>query len=99
MEQHRDQGIEASSVSPILRFFGSVLRKGQRWKISAGRIQRLRESSLVTSEQAAIFRRAGAIGSHLEMLERNDGYCGFNQSGISEIVCRTDLRGNANPGW
>jgi hypothetical protein len=36
--------------------------------------------------------RQGAFGSHLEILERNDGFKGFNQTGISEIVLRTDPR-------
>ena len=33
-----------------------------------------------------------AIGSHLENLERNDGYKGFNQQGVSEIITNTDPR-------
>jgi hypothetical protein len=28
----------------------------------------------------------------MEILERNDGYKGFNQTGISEIITRTDPR-------
>ena len=44
------------------------------------------------AEQADRFRREGALGSHLEILERNDGYKGFNQTGISEIITRTDPR-------
>jgi hypothetical protein len=28
----------------------------------------------------------------LEILERNDGYKGFNQTGISEIITATDPR-------
>ena len=40
--------------------------------------------------------REGAIGSHLEILERNDGYKGFNQTGISQIIRRTDPRTQVN---
>jgi hypothetical protein len=98
MEQHRDQGIRG--LLPFADF--DVLRRcfseGKRWKISADWIQRLKESSLVTFEQAEIFRRDGVIGSHLEIPERNTGYRGCNQRGISEIIPRTDPRGNANPG-
>ena len=46
----------------------------------------------ITAEQAEKFRLDGAIGSHLEVLERNDGYKGFNQTGINEIIARTDPR-------
>ena len=34
----------------------------------------------------------GARGSHLEILERNEGYKGFNQSCINDIILRTDPR-------
>jgi hypothetical protein len=46
----------------------------------------------ITPQQADQFRREGALGSHLEILERNDGFKGFNQTGISEIITRTDPR-------
>ncbi len=38
------------------------------------------------------FRMDGAIGSHLENLERNDGFKGFNQQAVSDIIARTDPR-------
>ena len=38
------------------------------------------------------FRREGVIGSHLENLERGDGFKGFNQTGINDIIARTDPR-------
>jgi len=37
-------------------------------------------------------RREGALGSYLEILERNDGYKGFNQTGVSDIIGCTDPR-------
>ena len=46
----------------------------------------------ITSDQAERFRREGAVGSHMEILERNDGYKGFNQKGVSEIIAATDPR-------
>ncbi len=62
----------------------------------AGRSAPHRAAANVTAaspaEQADRFRREGALGSHMEILERNDGYKGFNQTGISEIITRTDPR-------
>jgi hypothetical protein len=49
----------------------------------------------ITAEQADKFRREGALGSHLEVLERHDGFKGFNQTGISDIISRTDPRRGA----
>ncbi|MCI0565597.1 hypothetical protein L0Y46_00205, partial [bacterium] len=33
-----------------------------------------------------------AIGSHLELIERRDGFKGFNSKGVSDIIRRTDPR-------
>jgi hypothetical protein len=35
----------------------------------------------IMPEQADQFHRDGVLGSHLEILERNDGLLGFNQRG------------------
>ena len=37
-------------------------------------------------------RQQGALGSHLEILQRDEGYKGFNQTGINEIIKSTDPR-------
>jgi hypothetical protein len=66
--------------------------EGERWTVSPARIQRLLDHQLITPEQATQFREQGALGSHLENLERNDGFKGFNQTGVSEIIAATDPR-------
>src|SRR5258708_2007547 len=65
---------------------------------AARRIKRLLEQKLITTEQAESFRQVGAIGSHLENLERNDGFKGFNQQGVSDIIGRTDPRRQVGTG-
>lgn len=65
---------------------------GERWKICEKRISRALQKGWVTSEQADKFRAEGAIGSHLEILQRNDGFKGFNPKGISDIILETDPR-------
>jgi hypothetical protein len=66
--------------------------EGERWAVSEERIQRLLEAGYITQQQAMNFRMDGAIGSHLENLERNDGFKGFNQQAVSDIIARTDPR-------
>lgn len=66
--------------------------QGERWKVDPDRIDRLLQDERITPEQAQQFHQQGAIGSHLENLERNEGYKGFNQDGISEIIAATDPR-------
>lgn len=74
---------------PYLR---QAFTEGERWLVSDKRINRLLTAKLLAPEQAESIRRVGAIGSHLENLERNDGFKGFNQEGVSDIIGRTDPR-------
>ncbi|MEM7230964.1 MAG: hypothetical protein AAF517_02245 [Planctomycetota bacterium] len=68
---------------------------GERWAVDPARVDHLLDAGLIDASQADEFRRDGAIGSHLENLERNDGFKGFNQSGVSEIILATDPRAQA----
>jgi hypothetical protein len=40
------------------------------------------------------FLAEGAIGSHLEILERRGGFKGFNQKSVSAIIAATDRANN-----
>ncbi len=66
--------------------------KGKRWAVNEQRIAKLLAQGLITEDQAKTFRTQGAVGSHLENLERNEGFKGFNQKGVSEIISATDPR-------
>ncbi|HEV8290339.1 MAG TPA: hypothetical protein VGP94_00380, partial [Tepidisphaeraceae bacterium] len=68
--------------------------EGERWDVSEDRIATLLKKGQISDTQARQFRQEGAIGSHLENLERNDGFKGFNQKGVSEIISATDPRKN-----
>ncbi len=74
---------------PYLR---QAFTEGERWPVDARRVEMLLAKGLISREQAALFKRDGALGSHLENLERNDGFKGFNQQGVSDIIGRTDPR-------
>jgi len=74
---------------PYLR---QAFTEGERWTIDPKRIDRVLADGYITREQADLFRASGAIGSHMENLERNDGFKGFNQQGVSDIIARTDPR-------
>jgi hypothetical protein len=75
-------------------YLRQAFTEGERWPVAEKRIARLLKENLITPDQAAKFRAQGAIGSHLENLERNDGFKGFNQTGVSEIITATDPRKN-----
>lgn len=87
------------TMAPFTTFayLRQAFTEGERWCVSEQRIARLLEKGQITKEQAEQFKKSGAIGSHLENLERNDGFKGFNQQGVSDIIARTDPRKLAQP--
>ncbi len=95
-EQIEDEaGIRTMKPFTDFPFLRQAFTEGERWKVTEKRIQQLVINNRITHEQADSFRRDGAIGSHLENLERNDGFKGFNQKGVSEIIAATDPRRQA----
>ena len=60
--------------------------------IASARLERAEKAGLLSPGQAERLSRNGALGSHFEVLERNDGYKGFNQDGINRIILATDPR-------
>lgn len=91
------QDIGVSTMEPFtdLPYLRQAFTKGEMWPVAEERIEPLLIDGLISKDAAERFRREGALGSHLEILERNDGYKGFNQSGIDEIILKTDPRREA----
>lgn len=93
----RDQLRKAGGIRTMQPFtdfphLRQAFTEGQRWQVCPRRIDKLLARGLITSGQAETFRQQGAIGSHLENLERNGGFKGFNQQGVSQIIAATDPR-------
>lgn len=81
--------MEPFSNFPFLR---QAFTKGEIWPVPLSRIEKLLRSGKITQEQADKFRTHGAIGSHMENLQRREGYKGFNQKNVSVIIQETDPR-------
>ena len=94
-DQLRDAGIETMAPFTDLPYLRQLFTIGERWVVVPERIDDLLSAGLITQEQADQFRASGTIGSHLEILQRDDGYKGFNESGINDIIHRTDPRHSA----
>jgi hypothetical protein len=94
LKQQLEGGAGVKVMKPFTNFphLRQAFTEGEVWPVREERIARLLSASRITSEQASQFREKGALGSHLENLERNQGFKGFNQTGISEIIARTDPR-------
>lgn len=85
-------GVETMTPFTNWAHLKQAFTKGEIWPVPFERIDAALAGGFITADQAEQFRRDGALGSHLEILERNDGFKGFNQTGISEIISRTDPR-------
>lgn len=64
----------------------------ERWPVQAGRLEKLLDDRLLTEEQADKILAEGAVGSHLEDIQRDEGYKGFNKKNVSAIIRKTDPR-------
>jgi hypothetical protein len=92
----RDQlaagGVGTMKPFSDFEFLKQAFTEGERWQVDPQRVKRLLERDLITEEQAEAFIKTGAIGSHLENLQRKGGFKGFNQKSVSVIIKATDPR-------
>jgi hypothetical protein len=91
-DELKEVGVNSMKPFTDFPYLRQAFTKGEVWPVAEKRVARLLSEGLITPEQAENFRTKGAVGSHLEILERNDGYKGFNQTGINEIIRDTDPR-------
>ena len=73
-------------------FLRQAFTAGERWAIHPQRLDRLRSLGWIDADQHARFLAEGTIGSHLENLQRREGFKGFNQQAVSVIIAATDPR-------
>ncbi|HEY7116709.1 MAG TPA: hypothetical protein VH475_08990 [Tepidisphaeraceae bacterium] len=85
-------GIKVMKPFTDFPYLRQAFTEGERWSVNEERLRTLLEKGQITADQAQKFREQGAIGSHLENLERNEGFKGFNQKGVSDIISRVDPR-------
>lgn len=90
--QLEELGIKSMKPFTDFPFLRQCFTEGELWTVDPDRIAAAEQAGWITGEQAAKFAADGAVGSHMEILERNDGYRGFNQTGINEIIRDTDPR-------
>ena len=86
------EGIAMMAPFSICPYLKQAFSMGEMWLVPHQRVQRLVREKRITEEQAAHFIKDGALGSHLENLQRDQGYKGFNQKNVSSIIKETDPR-------
>ncbi len=91
-EQLGSCGVNLMPPFSDFEFLRQAFTEGERWPVRRARAERLLSAGLITPEQCQQFLKAGALGSHLENLQRHGGFKGFNQKSVSAIIAATDPR-------
>jgi len=108
-DQLQQQGVNLMKPFSDFQFLRQAFTEGEHWPVRRERAERLVAAGYITREQVEQFVQNGAIGSHLENLQRHGGFKGFNQKAVSAIISATDPRkhytlrkqrdGSRSPDW
>ena len=91
-EQLKAEGINTMNPFSNFEFLKQAFTDGERWPVAPERVEKLLAANLITPAQAEKFLKEGALGSHLENLQRHGGFKGFNQKSVSGVIAATDPR-------
>jgi hypothetical protein len=87
-----EAGIETMPPFSNFPFLRQAFTTGERWPVDPRRADRALQAGWITAAEHEKFLKDGTIGSHLENLQRREGYKGFNQQAVSAIIAATDPR-------
>jgi hypothetical protein len=87
-----DWGIKMMRPFSDFSYLRQAFTQGERWPVAPDRLERLAAAGQIDAAQQEQFAEGGAIGSHLENIQRGEGFKGFNQQTVSDIIRRTDPR-------
>jgi hypothetical protein len=90
--QLRSHQIEGMAPFSDFEFLKQAFTEGERWPVRRDRAEQLCRAGLISRDQCEQFVAEGALGSHLETLQRRGGFKGFNQKSVSAIIAATDPR-------
>jgi hypothetical protein len=93
-EQLQSCGVNTMNPFSDFEFLRQAFTEGERWTVRRQRAEQLLKADLITREQFEKFVAEGALGSHLENLQRHGGFKGFNQKSVSVVISATDPRRN-----
>jgi hypothetical protein len=91
-DQLAKEGINTMKPFSDFPFLKQAFTEGERWTVRRERLEGLRANGSISDTQFEEFAKNGAIGSHLENLQRWGGFKGFNQHAVSLIIAETDPR-------
>jgi len=91
-EQLKERAVNGMAPFSDFEFLKQAFTEGEKWPVRRERAEPLLRAGLITEAQFERFVTEGALGSHLETLQRRGGFKGFNQKSVSAIIAATDPR-------
>jgi hypothetical protein len=91
-KQLAEEGINTMHPFSDFPFLTQAFTEGELWPVRREHVEKLLHAGLIDEKQFNRFVEEGAIGSHLENLQRKGGFKGFNQESVSVIIRETDPR-------
>ena len=88
----KQMNLTVMSPFSYFEFLKQAFSEGEMWNVDKKRLDILMESGTMSTSQHETFLRHGAIGSHLENIQRDQGFKGFNQKSVSAIITATNPR-------
>jgi hypothetical protein len=85
-------GVEMMEPFSDFSYLRQAFTRGERWEVPTRRLAPLVTANQIGADQRERFVAEGAVGSHLESIQRGEGFKGFNQQTVSDIIRRTDPR-------
>lgn len=85
-------GISYMAPFSDFKYLKQAFSTAETWEVDHKRVEKLLDGRMITTQQADKFTREGTVGSHLENIERREGYKGFNKKNVSKIIKKTDPR-------
>lgn len=88
----QEYGIKTMAPFSEFDYLKQAFTEGEMWAVDGQRLKKLVEENYIGQNEADKFAAHGARGSHLELIQRSEGFKGFNQHNVSDIITRTDPR-------
>lgn len=86
----KEDGIDCMKSFSNFHHLQQSFTVGELWKVPSDRVEQLLSKGIISPKNADRFIAKGALGSHLEIIQREDGFKGFNQKKVSTIIKDTD---------
>jgi hypothetical protein len=93
-----EQGVGVMAPFSRFPFLKQAFTQGETWRPREERLDVLLADGSIDKKQYTQFLSQGAIGGHVEIIERNSGFKGFNQDSVSAIIKATDPRAQQEKG-